>query len=144
MMKNFLLLLVFTSMFLSVQLEAQDGMNVVNVQKLKLRWPENGTVEIRDSLLTIYNDNIVRKNEYILSHREYFHFFTESNLDYLVIEEYKDLASMEASFRRTAELEDKYWSDAASRDAFFDALDSYFETWHGDHLYHINPRLSKN
>ena len=143
-MKKLLLLLVFTSMLVTVQLQAQDNFNVVNVQKHKLRWPENGTAEIRDSLLTIYNDNIVRKNEYILSHREYYHFFTESNLDYLVIEEYKDLASMEASFRKTTELEDKYWPDEAARKAFFDAMDSYFETWHGDHLYHINPRLSKN
>ena len=51
---------------------------------------------------------------------------------------------MEASFLRTTELENQAWPDKMKRDAFFNSLGAYFEEWHGDALYHINSKLSKN
>ena len=121
-----------------------NSQTVVNVQYLKLKFTENGSPEERDSLVAIYNDNVVKKNEHILSHREYYHFFTGDNQDYMVIEEYKDLAGMEASFLRTTELEKMAWPDEKKRKEFFKNLDVYFERWHGDALYHTNHRLDKN
>ncbi len=123
---------------------AQLTGNVVNVQALKTKWPDKGTMAQRDSLVSLYVENVIRKNEHILSHREYTHFFTASNQDYLVIEEYKDMAGVEASFLRNTELEKLGWPDEAKRKAYFDLLDSYFENWHGDALYRTNAKLSKN
>jgi len=140
----FMVIAVFT--LLSIEtLSAQNlSGNVVNVQQLRSKMPENGSPAQRDSLVLIYNQNVVNKNEHILSHREYAHFFTGSNHDYLVIEEYKDLAGMEASFVRSTELEKMAWPDEMKRKAFMDAMGRYFEDWHGDGLYHINAKLSKN
>ena len=139
------MLVISVSILTPDKIFAQDpALTVVNVQQLKLKWPEDGTVTERDSLVAIYNQNVVNKNEHILSHREYSHFFTGSNLDYLVIEEYKDMAGMEASFLRTTELEKKAWPDEMKRKEFLKSIANYFENWHGDNLYHLNPKLSKN
>jgi hypothetical protein len=132
---------VLASSGLSAQ--AMDG-HIVNIQSLKTKWPEKGSAGARDSLIAIYNDNVVKKNDYILSHHEYAHYFTGSSQDYLVTEEYKDLAGMEAAFKMSDELEKKAWPDATKRKAFMDAMGAYFENWHGDALYHMNAKLSKN
>lgn len=118
--------------------------NVVNVTQLKTIWPENGSGAIRDSLVAIYNDMVVKKNEYILSHREYAHYYTGNSKDYFIIEEYKDMASMEKAADRSSELEKQAWPDKEKAKAFFDAMGAYFEEWHGDGLYRTNPKLSKN
>lgn len=140
----FLVMAVFT--LLSIEtLSAQNASgNVVNVQQLRTKMPENGSATQRDSLVLIYNQNVVNKNEHVLSHREYTHFFTGNNYDYIVIEEYKDLAGMEASFLRTTELEKMAWPDEMKRKAFLNDMGRYFEDWHGDGLYRINAKLSKN
>lgn len=118
--------------------------NLVNITSLKTKWSEKGTASARDSLIAIYNANVVNKNTYILSHREYAHYFTGNNTDYVVVEEYKDMAGMEAAFTMNTDLEKKAWPEAAKRKEFMDAMGAYFENWHGDALYHLNPKLSKN
>ena len=124
------LMLVLASVYLfapGITFAQDPTTTVVNVQKRKIKWPENGSATTRDSLVAIYNANVTNKNEHVLSHREYEHFFTGDNYDYLVIQEYKDLAGMEASFLRTTELENQAWPDKMKRDALFNSLDAYFE-----------------
>jgi len=118
--------------------------NIANVTFLKTKWPDKGTMSARDSLVAIYNANVTNKNDKILSHREYYHYFTGSSSDYMIVEEYKDLAGMEAAFKMNDELEKKAWPDEMKRKAFMDTMGTYFENWHGDNLYHINAKLSKN
>jgi len=147
MKRSILYLMMVATILLSAPIGAlaqAPTSNVVNMQYLKTKSPENGTPSARDSLIAIYNDNVVKKNDKIISHREYAHFFTANSKDYLIIEEYKDLASMEEAFTMSTELEKKAWPDATQRKAFFDAMEAYFEEWHGDALYHMNPKLSKN
>lgn len=118
--------------------------NIANVQQWKMKHVDGGTPATRDSLLNIYNDNVIKKNEYILSHREYRHFYTGDSKEYFIIEEFKDLAAMEKASLMTTELEMKAWPDEAKRTAFMDAMNSYFENWHGDAIYSTNSKLSKN
>ncbi len=122
----------------------QPPLNTVNMQKLKMKWPEKGTMSQRDSLIAIYNENVTKKNEYILSHREYSHWFTADNKDYIIMEEYKDFTAMEKSFEKNTELEKQAWPDEKKRKEFMDAMNAYFEDWHGDMVFRSNPKLSKN
>lgn len=117
--------------------------HMVNVQKWRTKYNPNGTVRERDSLVAIYVDNVVKKNDKILSHREYAHWFTEDNRDYIIIDEFKDYAAMEEANKLYDELEKKAWPDEKKRKDYFAALDAYFENWHGDGLYRMNPALSK-
>ncbi|MFI5218977.1 MAG: hypothetical protein ACHQNT_05755 [Bacteroidia bacterium] len=133
-------------LFMYADTSAQPGTEnytTVNVQMLKTKWPEKGTLKSRDSLVAIYNDNVIKKNEYIMNHREYSHWFTANNKDYMVIEEYKNFDAMEKSFEMNTELEKKAWPDEKKRKEFMDAMNAYFEDWHGDALYRSNPVLSK-
>jgi hypothetical protein len=124
---------------------AQDNpTNLVHITKLKLLRPDDGSMQERDSLIAIYNKNVIQKNEYILSHREYAHFFTDNSSDYMIVEEFKDFDSWQKSVDRNEELENAAWPDEAKRKAFMDAMNRYFENWHGDMLMSINPALSKN
>ena len=118
--------------------------HVVNVTTLKSKWPEKGTLSERDSLVGIYNALVINKNEFILSHREYRHYYTPSSSDYMILEEYADLTSMEKAGDMMADLEKAAWPDEAQRKAFMDRMNSYFENWHGDAIYSMNPKLSKN
>ena len=119
-----------------------ENYTTVNVQSLKTKWPEKGSVKQRDSLVAIYNDNVIKKNEFIMRHQELTHWFTASNKDYIVIEEYKSFDAMTKSFDQNTELEKKAWPDEKKRKEFMDAMNAYFEDWHGDALYHCNPVLS--
>lgn len=135
-------IVIFILMPSGVSAQAENQ-NLVHVQRNKLKWPENGTPKERDSLVAIYNNNVVKKNDKILSHREMAHFFTSSSADYLVIEEFKNFAAMEESFKMTEELEKKAWPDEKKRKEFMDKMNSYFERWHSDEVYHINADLTK-
>jgi len=118
--------------------------NVAGFTYLKLKQVEGGTGAKRDSLIAIYNANVVNKNEFILSHREYRHFYTPSNTDYVIVEEFKDLASMEKAAEMTTQLEEKAWPDKMKREAFMNSMNAYFENWHGDGIFSSNTKLSKN
>ena len=118
--------------------------NVAGFTYLKMKPVQGGTTAKRDSLIAIYNANVVNKNEYILSHREYRHFYTANNTDYVIVEEYKDLASMEKANAMTTQLEEKAWPDKMKREAFLASMNVYFEDWHGDGIFTTNPKLSKN
>lgn len=124
---------------------AQDNpTNLVHITKLKMIRLDDGSFQERDSLIAIYKKNVIDKNEYILSHREYAHFFTDNSSDYLIIEEFKDFDSWQNSVDRNEELENAAWPDEAKRKAFMDSMNRYFENWHGDMLMSTNPGLSKN
>ncbi len=146
-MNKLLLCALAAFLFLSTQesanAQAADG-NLVHITKLKTVRPEGGNMMERDSLIAIYNNNVIKKNKFILSHREYAHYFTENSSDYLIIEEFKDFSSWEESVKTTEELEKAAWPDEAKFDAFMKEMNKYFENWHGDMLMHINPKLSKN
>lgn len=133
-------------LFMYAETSAQPGTEnyvTVNVQMMKTKMPEKGSLKQRDSLVAIYNNNVVKKNEHILTHREYSHWFTSNNKDYMVIEEYKNFEAMTKAFEMSTELEKKAWPDEKKRKEFMDAMNAYFEDWHGDALYRINPDLSK-
>ena len=147
-MKKLLTSLLLVSVLVlctQIEMKAQTDIgNVVAISYLKMRTVENGSGAKRDSLIAIYNANVTNKNEYVLSHREYRHYYTANSTDYMVIEEYKDLASMEKAGDRTSELEEKAWPDKTKHKEFMDTLNAYFENWHGDGIFTTNTKLSKN
>ena len=147
-MKKFLISVIMVTVIMicsspEIWAQAPTG-NVAGFTYLKMKPVQGGTTAKRDSLIAIYNANVVNKNEYILSHREYRHFYTASNTDYVIVEEFKDMASMEKANAMTTELEEKAWPDKMKREAFMDAMNAYFENWHGDAIFSTNTKLSKN
>ncbi len=51
---------------------------------------------------------------------------------------------MQKAAARSTELEKLAWPDEVAAKPFFDAMESYFESWHRDGLFMINNAMSKN
>ena len=83
-----------------------ENLNLIHITKLKTVMPEDGTFGERDSLIAIYNKNVIDKNDLILSHHEYAHFFTSNSQDYLIVSEYKSFSSWEDAVTKNGELEE--------------------------------------
>ena len=139
-----LAMVVFAIVFTQNVYAQMPESTLVHITKLKQKHPENGNPAERDSLIAIYVQNVIMKNPLILSHREYSHFFTDDNRDYLIIEEYKDFDSWVKANEMMEDLEKKAWPDEKKRNEFMDAMEKYFEDWHGDMLMRYNSKCSKN
>ena len=122
----------------------EDDLIFVHVTKLKAIMPEDDSFAERDSLLIIYHNNVVAKNDLILSHRQYSHYFTDDSQDYAVVEEFESFASWQEAVKKSGELEEAAWPDEAEREAFMESMDRYYKDWHGDMLMRSNPALKKN
>lgn len=121
---------------------AQEG-KIVSVAKLHLLWPEDGSQRQRDSLISIYVSKVIRNNALIVSHMELTHWWTSDSRDYLVIETFNKFEDIAKANDMNAELEKKAWPDEKQRKAFMDAMNKYFENWHGDMLMREVPGATK-
>lgn len=130
--------------FYSAAVAQTENLNLVHITKLKTQMPEDGSFAERDSLTAIFNANVVKKNDLILSHREYAHYFTSDSQDYLIIEEFEDFGSWEKAVEKNEELIEAAWPDEEKRKTFMDSMERYFKDWHGDMLMRTNSDLSKN
>ncbi len=72
-----------------------DDPHAVYVTKLKIAFPEDGSLAEYDSLKTLFMENVVNKNKYIVSQMRLAHWFTPDARDYFVVNEYKNLDDFE-------------------------------------------------
>ena len=117
-----------------------DSPNAVYVTKLQIAFPEDGSLAEYDSLKTLFMDNVVNKNKYIISQMRLAHWFTPDARDYFIVNEYKSLSDFEKANDETTRLAKEWLSDDDERKAFFDAFNSYFTDWHGDYIYQLDAK----
>ena len=109
---------------------------------MKSTMPEGGRAAERDSLLSIYHEQVTKNNPLILSQRVMQHFYGSNNHDVVIVTEYKDWASIDAAGNKDTELFEKYWKDEASRRQYNRAFNKYF-TGHSDEIYSERTKLRK-
>ncbi len=95
-----------------------------------------------DSLVRFYHENIVLKNEKLLSSRTMAHFFTSDSREYVFVLEYKSLTDMELAFKIDEANENKLWPTKKSREAY-DMLWSKLFNHHCDEIYSEIPGTRK-
>jgi len=117
-----------------------DDPHAVYVTKLKIAFPEDGSLAEYDSLKTLFMENVVNKNKYIVSQMRLAHWFTPDARDYFVVNEYKNLDDFEKAQDENTKLAKEWLKDDDERKAFFDAFNSYFENWHGDYIYQLDAK----
>jgi hypothetical protein len=120
--------------------ESADHIFVATTQKMAM--PEGGRAAERDSLLQVYHEQVTKKNPNILSQRVMQHFYGANNHDVVIVTEYKDWASIDASDKMDTKLFEDYWKDDASRRQFNRMLNKYF-TGHSDEIYSERTKLRK-
>lgn len=136
--KNYLTLIALVAMTFStsVILKAQDAdqPHIFIVQTwIRNTGPDMNRQEA-DSLVRHYHENVVMKNEKVISSRAMSHYFTADSREFVLINEYKSLTDMEASFKIDEELENKLWPDKKSREPY-DRLWMKHFGHHADAIY---------
>ena len=88
----FLISLLLTS---GITVAQDEDPHVFTVTTLQLLNPEDGSFAEFDSLNTIYMENVINKNEFILSQRSLQHLWGSNSQDYVFITEYASFGDIE-------------------------------------------------
>lgn len=142
-----LTLILFAFMLLnSTTIQAQDTDVSEDHIFVVVTWetmrPEDGTVAEMDSLMTLYQSEVINKNELIISEKNLRHLYGSNSSDWIVITEYANWNDVEAAGKMNDELFLTYWATPEERRAFNKAFGKYFGS-HSDEIYTSLAKFSK-
>jgi hypothetical protein len=112
----------------------EEEPHVFNVTTWESVNPEGGSIAARDSLMTIFRENAVNKNEFIVNQTIMTHMYGANSSDYVVINEHKSFSDIEKAASRNVELFREFMPDDEARAEFFSAIFKYFGS-HSDEIY---------
>ena len=113
---------------------SQDG-NIVYVQTWEFEMPEGGSWAEFDSLATLLNENVVKKDAKILSQRIVRHQWGSDSRQLIVIREYANIEDLVLDDDTGSELFRAYWKTDEERKAFNKAFRKYWQGHHSDEIY---------
>ncbi len=135
MKKAFIVFLLAVALGFSGMLYAQEeAPNIFEITTWEAVNPEGGSNAERDSLLAIFTENAVNKNEFIVKQTVMTHMYGSNSSDYVVITEHKSFGDMEKAQSRNNELMREFMPDDEARAEFFSAIFKYFGS-HSDEIY---------
>jgi hypothetical protein len=139
MMKNasFGFLLTVALAFSGMLYAQDEGPHVFEVTTWESVNPDGGSNAERDSLIAIWTENAVNKNELIVNQIVMTHMYGSNSSDYVVITEYKSFADMVKAPSRSNELFREFMPDDKERAEYNDATFKYFGN-HSDEIYQGN------
>ena len=116
-------------------LYAQEGdPHVYTVVTFELLNPEDGSGAEFDSLGVLWSENVLKKNEFIISEISMSHLWGDNSDDFVIITEFKSFADIEKAQKRNFELTQEAWPDKEERQKFWAAFIKYFGR-HSDEIY---------
>ncbi len=135
---KFLMVLFFALLFAGTMAIAQPaGGNLIVINNAELSLYSEGSIAEFDSLNSLYNKNVLAKNELIISYKTYSHWFGHNNRDFITMTEVKSWEDVIAVNQRNTELFEEAWATEAERKAFNDASNKYFTGKHSDEIYQV-------
>jgi hypothetical protein len=138
-MKGFNIILYLSLFFVvltSGNIFGQDEKpHVYTVTTTEYTFPDDGSTAEWDSLNTLYMENVINKNEYIISQRALRHLWGSYGSDLVFITEYASFADIELAQDRNTELFREHWATQEERSAYNDAINRYFGSGHSDEIY---------
>ncbi len=128
--------IMLLTLFFSSTLNAQDeSPHVYTVTTTQFIFPDGGSMTELDSLNTLRMENVVNKNEYIISQRVLRHMWGHNSLDLVYITEYKSFGDIEKAQDKNTELFRETWTTPEERQAYNGAINKYFGDRHSDEIY---------
>ncbi len=135
---KFSMVLFFALLFAGTMAIAQPaGGNLIVINNAELSLYSEGSIAEFDSLNSLYNKNVLAKNELIISYKTYSHWFGHNNRDFITMTEVKSWEDVIAVNQRNTELFEEAWATEAERKAFNDASNKYFTGKHSDEIYQV-------
>jgi len=116
---------------LSFSQEKEQHFFVVTTWKTVMS--EGGSAAERDSLMKEWTENVLKKNEKIISQKNFRHYYGSDMHDWVTITEYKTWSDIEEATKISQKLNKKNWPDVKKRSEFFKNLGKYFGT-HSDEI----------
>ncbi len=136
--------ILLPTFFFSSTVFAQDeSPHVFTVSTFEFIIPDDGSGAEFDSLNTLYINNVINKNEYIISQRALRHIWGHNSLDLVYITEYKSFTDIEKAQNRNTELFREAWATSEERQAYNDAANKYFGNRHSDEIYQEDSNQRK-
>ena len=135
-MKNLVLIFIFVLCLTGIILaqDAPEG-NIMVVTTMETKDNPDGSVAEFDSLNQLYTDNVIKKNNLIISSKSVQNFWGHNNRDYLVMYEVKSWEDVHKANVKNNELFEKAWSTEEERKTYNDAWNKYFTGKHSDEIY---------
>ena len=134
--KTFSIVPVIVMLFAGTIAIAQPaGGNLIVINNAELSLTGEGSYAEFDSLNSLYNKNVLAKNELLISYKTYSHWFGHNNRDFITMSEVKSWENVIAAIQRNTELFEEAWATEAEREAFNDAYNKYFTGTHSDEIY---------
>ncbi len=135
---KFSLVLLFVLLFAGTMAIAQPaGGNVIVINNAELSLTNEGSIAEFDSLNSLYNKNVLAKNELIISYKTYSHWYGHNNRDFITMVEVKSWEDVIAINQRNTELFEEAWTTPEERDKYNDANNKYFTGKHSDEIYQV-------
>lgn len=116
--------------------------HLYTVTTWKIAIPEDGSRAELDSLMTVYHNKVVAKNDKIVSTKVLHHYWGSDNRDVVFINEYASWGDIEAAGDLQEKLTKEAWPDKAEAQKFFKAMGKYMIK-HSDEIYMGMPDMSK-
>jgi hypothetical protein len=132
--KTFLIVLLFAG---AMAIAQPSGGNVIIYSNAELSLTGEGSFAEFDSLNSLYNKNVLAKNELLVSYKTFSHWWGHNNRDFITLLEVKSWEDVIAANQRNTELFEEAWTTEAEREAFNDAYNEYFTGAHSDEIYQV-------
>ena len=132
--KTFIIFLLFAG---AMAIAQPSGGNAIVINNAELSLSNEGSFAEFDSLNSLYNKNVLAKNELIISYKTYSHWFGYNNRDFITMSEVKSWEDVIAANQRNTKLFEEAWATEAERKAFNDAYNKYFTGAHSDEIYQV-------
>ncbi len=131
-----MVLLVF--LFAGTMAIAQPGSgNLIVINNAELSLSGEGSFAEFDSLNSLYNKNVLAKNELIISYKTYQHWYGHNNREFITMTEVKSWEDVIALNQRNTELFEEDCTTTEDRDKYNDAVSKYFTGAHSDEIYQV-------
>jgi len=145
MKKSFTFTLAILALLVSVSstAQAQEEKHFFLVQTYKSVMPDGGSIAERDSLLTLYFEEVTMKNEYIISERHLRHYSGSNGSDWVRVREFKNWSDIETGLLRNTELYRQKWDTREKRLEFSALNGKYWGEGHSDEIYTDFPQFKK-
>jgi len=113
-----------------------DGYNTVLMVKQIFNYNEGNTVAEFDSISTIWDENIVKNNKYIVSQMTLGHYYGSNSSEFIVITEYNGsgLDIIEKAGDETTRLYKEWMPESEDRKELNGLFSKYFTIWHSDEI----------
>ncbi len=94
-----------------------SGGNVIVINNAETALGIGDSFAEFDSLNSLYNKNVLAKNELIITYRTYAHWYGHNNREFITMSEVKSWEDVTAAGQRNTELFEEAWATEAERKA---------------------------